>query len=200
MFLLQHDHQMEANNWFSAIAAVIKRLVSHCTFFCAAWICCGLANRAVVMKSSYWSPSCFTWALCFALPVTFSTNLFNGKPLKSPCSGQIFHPGVQYHKYFHAIESQYSINNSYRLMRERNVFFWSLRCTWLQSLMIQFNRTHLLSNKHSPWVSFDVINAPFLKGTPFQWAPLVWKWQLGHQHRRDWIRCVNDVLSFLIWT
>ncbi|XP_078378441.1 rho GTPase-activating protein 15-like isoform X3 [Oculina patagonica] len=26
VFLLQHDHQMEANNWFSAIAAVIKRL------------------------------------------------------------------------------------------------------------------------------------------------------------------------------
>ncbi|KAJ7363146.1 Rho GTPase-activating protein 9 [Desmophyllum pertusum] len=26
VFLLQHDHQMEASNWFSAIAAVIKRL------------------------------------------------------------------------------------------------------------------------------------------------------------------------------
>ena len=28
VFLLQHDHQMEASNWYSAIAAVIKRLVS----------------------------------------------------------------------------------------------------------------------------------------------------------------------------
>ena len=31
VFLLQHDHQMEANNWFSAIAAVIKRLVRNST-------------------------------------------------------------------------------------------------------------------------------------------------------------------------
>ena len=27
VFLLQHDHQMEASNWFNAIASVIQRLV-----------------------------------------------------------------------------------------------------------------------------------------------------------------------------
>ena len=28
VYLLQHDHQVEATNWFSAISGVIKKLVS----------------------------------------------------------------------------------------------------------------------------------------------------------------------------